>query len=148
MANKIRAVFLAALLAPSLAFATTFAPMNPPPGNTGEGRVYRVATAAAVATTGTANSDELDLSKVSVFGISGSCTGSAPDVKLEWQAANVADTDNFVTTTTIAANVTGTITPAAFAPPPSLYGRIKLTGVGSNGANTVCTLDVFLQGAP
>lgn len=144
---KVRSFLVAALLAPTLAFAASFTAMNPPPGNTSDGGVYRVATALAVATTGTASSDELDLSKVSVFGISGSCTGSAPDVKLEWQAANVADTDNFVTTGTIIANVTGTITPTAITPPPSLYGRIKLTGVGSNGANTVCTLDVFMQGS-
>ena len=147
MAYKIRSVLLAGLGLPALVFAATFSPLNENPVS--EGRPYTIASALAVASTGTAYSDELVLSAGSTFGYEAVCAGTTPDVKLEWQSTNTTNDSNFVTNTTaIDAGVGSTREVGHFSPEPSLYGRVKFTGQGSNGANATCTVIIFLQGAP
>lgn len=110
------------------------------------GEVFTIADELEVFDQDTAASSCLDLRYAGYFGIRGSCAGADPDVKLDWQASHDEDEATFETTTAIEAAVTGTLAPESISPPPMKFGRVLLTGNAGNGADTTCTLYLFVQG--
>jgi len=114
-----------------------------------------VETALAVASTGVAYSKSFKLdygSKFSMHYLAGSVNG-AVDLKVELEESNVrpaaenaADSDNYVVPDggmTIIANLTKeTIGIIALSPVVAKYGRFKITGQGSNNADTLIAITV------
>ena len=147
------ASLLAALASPLL--AATVSIINPQPPASATGRVETMMNGTAVASTGTASSDALDLAWGQFYGLWYKCTSasSTPNVSIAWYESPTTDSADFVAVGTAggASPIVSSLTDEvghilSLQPPPMRYARAVVTGISGNPADTVCTLKVFAQG--
>lgn len=121
------------------------------------GANYKIASAVAIASTATVYTNSFRIGFADVFGASflASSASSTPDLKIELeQGDNVPTSEGSSDTNYVVAdgvgdiytNLTSEVTKRkAIVPVPSQYGRFKITGNASNPADTVITINLFLQ---
>jgi hypothetical protein len=111
-------------------------------------RTLPLFSATAVASTGTATSSIIDISNARYFSVQGYCVSASGsvDVKIEWITAsgNSGDLDleptahSFADIINLTSETWSAVT--SFFPPVAPVAWVKLTGQGSNNADTVCSV--------
>lgn len=147
MKLSVLAALVSVALSVTLAHAAVVTVLSP--DNVPLGGVVALVSAETINGTGSFTSSAVDLARGLYFGAWYLCTSATgtPAIKIEWQESPTTTDTDFVVTNTLESSLTAeTAQLKAIAPPPMRYGQVKVTGVGANPADTVCTLKVFLQG--
>jgi len=116
------------------------------------------AVSMAVASTGTVYTDSFKLKQGQAFGLwyKATSTAGAPDLKIQLEQSwtvptteNAADTTNWAIPTNMS-DIESSLTAETpkvtlVSPVPMTYGRFKITGQGTNNADTVLQMKIFIQ---
>lgn len=117
-----------------------------------------VLDAVACASTAVIYSDALNIQLGQYFGVRIKTTSASgtPDIKIEWEGSNSELTTQNASSTDYVvpdgmSDISSSIADEVYHiiginPPPSCFGRLKVTGNAANTADCLVTAEIFIQG--